>query len=150
MNFVSCYQKRYTLSVYYYMKNRYTVAQHSVYHIGYHVVWCPKYRKPCLIGDVEADLRLLLTEYSKEIGVTIETMDIMPDHVHLFVTAPPSISVHNIIGWLKGYTSHALRQKYDHLRTKLPTLWTRAYYAGSTGVVNESIIRSYIVSQKGR
>ena len=90
--------------------NRWTRSNTTVYNIGYHLIWCPKYRRKVLVGDVEAQLKQLLQEKADKIGVSIEEMQIMPDHVHLFVKASPVASPHWIVQQLKGYTSHELRQ----------------------------------------
>ena len=121
-----------------------------VYNLGYHLIWCPKYRRKVLQGDVATRLRALLIEKAREIGVEIETMEIMPDHVHLFVKAGPTHAPHFIVGQLKGRTSRILRQEFKSLTTRLPTLWTRSYYIESVGHVSETTIRRYIEDQKNR
>ena len=120
----------------------------TVYKIGYHLIWCPKYRRKVLVGDVEARLRELIMEKAEEIGVSVEELQIMPDHVHLFVKAPPTISPHRIVQQLKGYSSHEMRNQFKSLRTRLPTLWTRSYYVESCGHISEEAVRRYIEEQK--
>ena len=90
----------------------------------------------------------LLLIKAEEIGVSIIEMKIMPDHVHLFVKAPPVASPHWIVQQLKGFTSHELRNEFESLRTRLPTLWTRSYYVESCGHISEDTIRKYIEEQK--
>ena len=75
-------------------------------------------------------------------------MEIMPDHVHIFIMATPSDCVAHIASQLKGYTSHQLRDEFPHLRSRLPTLWTRSYYVESVGHISEHTIRKYIEEQK--
>jgi putative transposase len=101
-----------------------------------------------LIGDVEDQLKRLLKKKADEIGVSIEEMQIMPDHVHLFVKSSPVASPHWIVQQLKGYTSHELRKQFKSLRTRLPTLWTRSYYVESCGHISEDTVRKYIEEQK--
>lgn len=72
--------------------DRWTTSNKAVYNIGYHLIWCPKYRRKVLSGAVETRLRQILLERAKEIGITIETMEIMPDHVHLLVKSPTDLS----------------------------------------------------------
>ena len=67
------------------MKSRWKKSNNSVYNIGYHIIWCPKYRKKVLIDGVDERLKELLIEKAKILDITIETMEIMSDHVHLFV-----------------------------------------------------------------
>jgi putative transposase len=128
--------------------NRWTHSNTTVYNIGYHIIWCPKYRRKVLTGKVEVRLGQLLLKKAEEIGVSVIEMQIMPDHVHLFVKASPVASPHWIVQQLKGYTSHELRNEFESLRTRLPTLWTRSYYVESCGHISEDTIRKYIEEQK--
>lgn len=129
--------------------DRWTTSNKAVYNIGYHLIWCPKYRRKVLSGAVETRLRQILLERAKEIGITIETMEIMPDHVHLFVKSPPTLAPHFIVQQLKGISSRLLRQEFPHLKSRLPTLWTRSYYCESVGHISEATVRKYIEDQKG-
>jgi putative transposase len=129
---------------------RWTTSNKAVYNIGYHLIWCPKYCRKVLVGDVEARLREIFLEKANELGITIETMEIMPDHVHLFVKSPPTLAPHFIVQQLKGISSRLLRQEFPHLRSRLPTLWTRSYYCESVGHISEETIKRYIEDQKGQ
>jgi putative transposase len=129
---------------------RWTTSNMAVYNIGYHLIWCPKYRRKILVDKVESRLRELFLETSTDLGVTIETMEIMPDHVYLFVKAPPTLAPHHIVQQLKGKSSRKLREEFPHLKSRLPTLWTRSYYCESVGHISESTIRKYIEDQKGK
>ena len=126
--------------------NRYSAA-HAVYDLHYHIVFCPKYRRPVL-ETLESELRELFEQKAKELNVKIEAMEIMPDHVHLSVSASPAITPQLIVNQMKGYTSHVLRERHGWLRSRLPTLWTRSYYIGSAGVVSQETIMRYIENQK--
>jgi putative transposase len=103
-----------------------------------------------LVGAVAKDLRTLLTQKARDLGVTIEALEIMPDHVHLFISADPTDAPQRLANQFKGFTSRMLRQKHSHLRSRLPTLWSRSYYVGSVGQVSEQTVKHYIESQKGR
>lgn len=76
-------------------------------------------------------------------------MEIMPDHVHLFVESDPRWSVAEITNRLKGSTSHDLREEFPHLKSRLPSLWSRSYYAGTVGHVSEKTVKAYIENQRG-
>ncbi len=129
---------------------RWKKSNTSVYNIAYHLIWCPKYRRNVLVGKVEQRLKQLLKQKAKENDWVIETMEIMPDHVHLFVKANPVASPHWIVQQLKGYTSNILRKEFPELKSKLPTLWTRSYYCESVGHISEDTIKKYIEDQKGK
>ena len=89
-----------------------------------------------------------ITEKAEEHGWVIENMEVMPDHVHSFVKADPTSSVAYIVAQFKGYTSHAIRKKYPELWSRLPSLWSRSYFAASVGHISEETVKKYINDQK--
>lgn len=129
---------------------RYARNARAVFSLKYHVVWCPKYRRSVLMPPVDARLKQLIEEVALHHDITVHEMEVMPDHVHLFVECDPTRSVAEIVNRFKGATSRFLREEFPHLRSRLPTLWSRSYYAGTVGHVSEATVRAYIESQKGR
>ena len=132
------------------MKERWTTSRTAVFNIAYHLIWCPKYRRPVLVDEVEERLKELLLEKSQQLGITIENMEVMPDHVHLFVKSPPVNSPHYIVQQLKGYSSRVLRGEFPKLKSRIPTLWTRSYFCESVGHISEETVRKYIDDQKNK
>jgi putative transposase len=122
----------------------------AVFSLQYHLVFCPKYRKAVLQGPVAERLKALLALKADELHVTLHTLEVMPDHVHLFVESDPGMAPTKLAAQFKGYTSRVLRQEFRHLRSQLPSLWSRSYYIGSVGHVSEATVRRYIEHQKGR
>lgn len=129
---------------------RWTKSNTSIHNVAYHLIWCPKYRRKVLVEKVEKRLMQLLKQKAKENDWVIDTMEIMPDHVHIFVKANPVASPHWIVQQFKGYTSSILRKEFPELKSKLPTLWTRSYYCESVGHISEDTIKKYIGDQKGK
>ena len=121
-----------------------------IHNVNYHLIWCTKYRRKVLTDDIEKRLGKLLLEKAKALQVEIETMEIMPDHVHLFVSSIPVHAPHFIIGQFKGYTSRILRSEFSLLRSRIPTLWTRSYYVESVGHISEKTVKQYIENQKNK
>ena len=119
-----------------------------VYSCKYHVVWCPKYRRKVLVGEIESRLKELILEAASEIQADIIEMEVMPDHVHLLVEVDPQFGIHRAIKHIKGKTSFALRDEFPQLKTKLPTLWTNSYFVSTVGGAPLEIIKQYIESQK--
>lgn len=78
----------------------------------------------------------------------IERMEVMPDHIHLFIYTKPVDSPHWIVQQLKGYTSRLLREEFPELKSRIPSLWTRSYYVESIGHISEDTIKKYIEDQK--
>lgn len=119
----------------------------SVCLLNYHFVWIPRYRKKVLIGPVETTLKQILHSKAAELACQIVALEVMPDHVHLFLNCPPVLAPNEIMFRLKGYTSRILRQSFFHLR-KLPSLWTRSYFCATAGNVSSDTIKRYIAEQK--
>jgi putative transposase len=129
---------------------RWKRSNKSVYNVGYHLIWCPKYRRSVLVGKIEKRLKELLLLKAKEIDADIEKMEVMPDHVHLFVKSDPTASPHWMVQQFKGYSSHELRNEFPELKSRLPSLWTRSYYCESVGHISEATIKKYIQEQKNQ
>ena len=127
---------------------RYRRNAGSVYALKYHLVWCPKYRRGVLVGEVVDELRSLLYQKAQELDVTIEALEILPDHVHLFLQSDPTEAPQRLANQFKGYTSRLLRKKFPQLRSRLPSLWSRSYDVGSIGHVSEETVKRYIEMQK--
>ena len=125
-------------------------TRHATYNINYHLVWCPKFRRPVLEGAVGARLTELLPDYVRELGGEVLDLVVMPDHVHLFASFPPTLAISQIMYRLKRSTSHQLRKEFPHLKSRLPSLWTRSYYVGTAGHVSAATIKRYIDEQKGQ
>jgi putative transposase len=111
-------------------------------------VWCPKYRRKVLIGAIETRLKELIREVCAEIRVEIIEMEIMPDHVHLFMEVDPQFGAHRAVKLIKGRTSRQLREEFHELTTRLPTLWTNSYFISTVGGAPLSAIKQYIENQK--
>jgi putative transposase len=122
--------------------------EHRVHLIVYHLIWCPKRRKPVLTGKVAADCKALIEAKCAEHGWHVEQLAVQPDHVHLFVRVWPMDSAADVLKAVKGVTSHELRKKHPQLR-KMPSMWTRSYFASTAGNVSQETVRRYIEAQKG-
>ena len=132
------------------MDSRWKTNISCVYNVGYHIIWCPKYRRKVLIGGVENRLKELILDISIKNKWTIKSIEVMPDHVHIFIRATPSDSIGHIVSQIKGYTSFILRKEFPKLKSRLPTLWTRSYYVETIGHISEKTIKKYIDEQKNK
>ncbi len=132
------------------MRERWNRSGTCVFNLGYRIIWCSKYRRKVLQGEVVNRLENLLLQKASQLMISIDQVEIMPDHVRLFLKSDPVNAPHYIVQQLKGYTSRSLRQEFKHLRTRLPTLWTRSYYVESIGHISQSAIEQYIEGQKNK
>ena len=120
----------------------------SVVNIGYHIVWCPKYRRKVLTGKIEFRLKEILPQIAEDMECIIEKVEVMPDHIHIFLRGTPILPIHLIVKNLKGKSSRILRSEFPSLKSKLPNLWTRSYYCETIGCINEETVKKYIENQK--
>jgi putative transposase len=119
-----------------------------VYSCKYHVVWCPKYRRPVLIEGVDERLKELIRETCSRLDTDLLEMEVMPDHVHLLIEVDPQFGIHKAVKRLKGYSSRILREEFPWLRSRIPSLWTNSYFVSTVGGAPLSVIKQYIENQK--
>ena len=134
--------------------NRLTYGRTSVYNLNYHIIWGTKYRNKVLTGRVEIAFKRIIHEIAAKYGFEIAHMEIgKDDHVHLLVSAPPKLSVTNIVRWLKGGTVYQLFRECPELQRSYwkkegRHLWSPSYYVESIGAVNEQAVAKYIDDQR--
>jgi putative transposase len=129
-------------------KNRWKVNSRCVFNLSYHIIFCPKYRRRVLVNPIDIRLKELITQKCAELNVEIIAMEVMTEHVHLFVKTPPTLSPHIVVGQIKGFSSKILREEFPDLKKKLPCLWSPSYYIDSVGILNEFTIKNYVDNQK--
>lgn len=105
-------------------------------------------RRPVLKGAIATDFEGITREVCDTHGWEILELAIQPEHVHLFVGVWPKDSAAEVVGKIKGRTSHHLRKKYPEL-LKLPSLWSSSFFASTAGSVSAETIKKYIEAQKG-
>ncbi len=123
--------------------------EHRVHLIVYHLIWCPRRRKPLLTGAIAQRCKQIIEEKCKEKGWIILTLAIQPDHIHLFVRVWPSDSAAFVVKEVKGITARYVREEFYATLKKLPSLWTGSYFASTAGNVSKETIQKYIEAQKG-
>lgn len=119
-----------------------------VFSSKYHVVWCPKYRRGVIVGDIEARLKQIVRDVCEELRAEIIEMETMPDHIHLLVEIDPQFGIHRLIKRIKGRSSRLLRAEFKSLKSRLPTLWTNSYFVSTVGGAPLAVIKQYIEQQK--
>ena len=128
----------------------YHKGSHTVHSCIYHVIWCPKYRRPVLVGEVETRLKELIMEQALNVSAKVVELEVMPDHVHLLIDIDPTIGIHKTISKIKGYTSNKLRGEFPDIKSKLPTMWSRSKFIATVGSVSLEVVKRYIEDQKGK
>jgi len=119
-----------------------------VYSCKYHVIWCPKYRRPVLVPEVAERLKQIVHAVAGECGAEVIELEVMPDHVHLLVEVDPQFGIHKLVRLMKRRSSGLLRDEFRWLRSRLPTLWTNSYFVSTVGDAPLAVIKQYIEQQK--
>jgi len=127
----------------------YRQSSHTVYDIKYHLVWITKYRKPVLRGEIAERVRDLIREICKAKDIEILKGHVSRDHVHVFLSVAPHLSVSQVVQWLKGKTSRKLMMEYKSLSRAFwgRHIWARGYFVASSGNVTDEVIMKYIEEQ---
>ena len=132
------------------MKNNLIHYRTSVCNINYHMVWSVKHRRKILNTEIEEFLKDLAVDIGRDKGFTVKLFECRNmEHVHCFITAPPKLSVTNIVKYLKGITGRKLFEKYPEIKESLykGQLWNHSYYCETIGSVSEENIKRYIEKQ---
>lgn len=132
------------------MNNTYRRTATTISFINYHFVFCPwRRRKIFDIPGVEARFKELVTEICSQNDIEIIAMECHHDHVHMFLSALPQLSIPNIMHLIKGGTSAILRKEFPVLSASTG-VWTRSYFVSTAGNVSAETIRHYVETQKTR
>lgn len=128
----------------------YRHGSHTVFEIHLHVVWATKYRKRVLGGAVGERVRELIRQVCRDEEVEILKGHIAKDHVHLFVSIPPQLTISRFVQRVKGKSSYKLLQEFGHLRKTYwgRHVWARGYFCCSGGNVTDEVIKAYIEDQR--
>lgn len=129
--------------------HHYRKTTHTTYDCKYHIVWITKYRKKVLSGLVGIRVRELFREICKTNDVEIFKGHVSDDHVHLFVSVPPHLSISKMVQYLKGKSSYKLMQENKQLSKQFlgRHLWARGYFVATSGNITDEVIMEYIKNQ---
>jgi putative transposase len=122
-------------------------TKHAVFDLKYHLVWIPKYRRHILVGEVAQYAKEVLWRIADEYGFWVDVMEVMEDHVHVFLEAPPRYSPAEVVQIMKSISARELFRRFPRLREQLwaSELWSDGYFVRSVGdQVTTEVIRHYI------
>ena len=132
-------------------RDKYNVGAHSIYLCQYHIVFCPKFRFKVLKDAVEVELKQIFKDIAIEYDYEIIEMEVMPDHVHLFVGAKPSVAPSDIVRTMKSISAIRLFKKFKPLKDyyrRRGALWSKGKFISTIGFVSADTIKKYIQEQK--
>ena len=133
--------------------SEYNRLNHCKFLIQYHIIWCPKFRFNVLKGNVESELKQILWIISTQYEFEIKEIEIMPDHIHLFISTKPTIAPTDVVRILKSISARELFKKFPKLKefyNRSGSLWSKGYFASTVGKVSEETVKRYIQEQKTR
>ena len=128
----------------------YRHGAHTVYEIHLHLVWITKYRRPALTGEIGKRGRDLIREICGQHDVQIIKGHVSKDHLHLFISLPPQVTISRLVQALKGKTAYKLMREFPPLRKQFwgRHLWARGYFCCRSGNVTDDVIKQYIEQQQ--
>jgi len=123
-------------------------TRHAKYWCAYHFVWIPKY-KDIFVGEVAEYTKRVINEIITELGCENLAVDVMPDHIHVFVLCPPRLAPAYVVKYLKGKSARKILQKFKELKVSVKhgKLWSRSYFVATVGNVTADIVRKYVEGQ---
>ena len=130
----------------------YRRTSHTVFDCTYHIVWVTKYRYPVLVGDIGQRVKDLVQQICKDNAVEIIRGRVASNHVHVYVSVPPYLSISKLVQYLKGKSSRKIQQEFPELRKRYwgKHLWAVGYFVRTTGNVTDAMIKAYIESHNQR
>lgn len=129
----------------------YHSAAHCKYLTQYHIIWCPQFRFSILKDGVDETLKRVISDICSRYGYSIKALEVMPDHIHIFVDCPQTVAPCDIARTLKSISAIELFRVHPRLKriyAKAGSLWSSGYFISTVGHISESTVRKYIEEQK--
>jgi putative transposase len=126
-------------------------TKHAVYELKYHLVWVPKFRVRILDKEVAEFVKEIFEQIAQEYEFNIDTMEVMEDHVHIFIEAPPRYAPAEVVQIMKSISAREVFKKFPKVRKTMWSgrIWGDGYFVRSVGdKVTSDIIRKYIKYQR--
>lgn len=131
---------------------QYEKGKHCTFYHRYHLVWITKYRYKVLQGDIRLRIREIIRQVCSENRVEIIKGVLASDHVHMFVSIPPSLSVSDFMRKVKGRSSHKVQREFPQLKKRYwgRHFWGRGYFSTTNGAITEDIVLQYLESHSDK
>ncbi len=131
--------------------NEYKSLSHCKYLVQYHLIWCPKFRFSILKDNIEHSLKQILQDIAEKYEYEIIEMEVMPDHLHLFVSTKPTVAATDVVRAFKSLSAIELFKKYPSLKkfySRCGSLWSKGYFVSTIEKVSAETVQKYIQEQK--
>ena len=133
------------------IQEKYHSASHCKYLIQYHIIRCPKFIFPVLKGNVKDALKQILQKICNDYNYHIKSLEVMPDHIHIFIDVPQTVAPCDVVRTLKSISAIELFKVFPKLKqfySKCGVLWSRGYFVSTVGHISEATVIKYIEEQK--
>ena len=130
---------------------QYHHASHCRYLTQYHIIWCPKFRFSVLKDGVDVTLKKILADICTRYGYSIKALEVMPDHIHIFVDCPQTVAPCDIARTLKSWSAIELFRASPQAKrfyARCGVLWSSGYFVSTVGHISEETVKKYIAEQK--
>ena len=121
---------------------------HTTWECKYHIVFAPKFRRREIYGRLKQDIGLIIRDLCSRKDVKILVAEACPNHIHLYVSIPPKLSVSSFMGYLKGKSTLLIFERHANLKYKYGNrvFWCRGYYVTTVGN-NKAAVQKYVENQ---
>ena len=123
-----------------------------IYNFHYHLIWVTKYRHKTFVTDqLSEEMKQILSSIAKDNNIVIEKMEVMPDHVHVLISFPPSKAPASAIKALKGRSAYIFLKRHPEIKQSQywgGHLWSPSYYMSTLGNMSKEVVKKYINDQK--
>lgn len=133
------------------MNHEYHSASHCRYLTQYHIIWCPKFGYPVFNKERAGRLKKILQEICLTYHYTVKALEVMPDHIHIFVDVPQTVAPCDVVRTLKSLSAVRILSEDSELRkfyAKYGVLWNKGHFVSSAGHISEETVQRYIEEQK--
>ena len=133
-------------------EEQYPSTSHCKYLIQYHIIWCPKFRFSILKGNAEDTFKQILKKICDDYNYHIKALEVMADHIHIFVDVPQTVAPCDVVRTLKSISAIELFKVFPQLKkfyARSGVLWSRGYFISTVGHISEATVIRYIEEQKG-
>ena len=131
------------------MKSPYTDSlAHTTWECKYHIVFAPKFRRKEIYGTLKREIGMIQRELCRRKEVEVITTEACPDHIHMYVSIAPKLSVYAFMGYLKGKSTLIIFERHANLKYKYGnrTFWCRGFYVSTVGN-NKTAVQRYVENQ---
>ena len=132
-------------------EEKYHSALHCKYLTQYHIIWCPKFRFLVLKGNVDNTLKQILQKICNDYNYHIKVLEVMPDHIHIFIDVPQTVAPCDAARTLKSISAIELFEAYPQLKkfyARCGVLWSRGYFVSTVERISEAAVVKYIEELK--